>query len=88
MAENDRAWVGMQQSTVVTGMIPMTGSSQQAAWGFALIPAEDGRWLIQDADFLPTQGLIDRYLESSRKVEPQAKLIQPWYAVARQCVMA
>lgn len=75
-ADVAQAWLGTEQSVVVTNMIP-TRQGSQAAWGFALIATETDQWRIRDAAFLPDQNAIDGYLAAFRGVEPDAEAIDP-----------
>jgi hypothetical protein len=75
-ADIAQAWLGTENSAVITSMIP-TRQGSQATWGFALILTENGRWQIRDAAFLPDQGTIDGYLTAFRGIEPNAEAVKP-----------
>ncbi len=72
-----QAWLGTEQSAVITSFIPAREGSVTAAWAINLVAAEDGRWLVRLTDVMPTQQMIDAYLAAFHEVAPDAKAIVP-----------
>ncbi len=72
-----QAWLGTEQSAVITNCVPARQGSLTAAWAINLVAAEDGRWLVRLADIMPTQQMIDAYLAAFHEVAPDAKSIEP-----------
>jgi hypothetical protein len=72
-----QAWLGAEQSAVITDFIPTAQGSATAAWAFNLVAAEDGRWLVRLGDMLPNQQMMDDYLAAFHEVAPNAKSIEP-----------
>ncbi len=72
-----QAWLGTEQSAVITSFVPARQGSLTAAWAINLVAAEDGRWLVRLADVMPTQQMIDAYLAAFHEVAPDAKSLAP-----------
>ncbi len=72
-----QAWLGTEQSAVITDPIPNKQGSGSVAWAINLVPAQDGRWLVRLADWLANQEMLDGYLAAFREVAPDAKSIEP-----------
>jgi hypothetical protein len=72
-----QAWVGAEQSAVITSFIPAREGSVTAAWAINLVAAEDGRWLVRLIDVMPTQQMIDAYLAAFHEVASDAKALEP-----------
>jgi len=72
-----QAWLGTEQSAVVTNFVPAKQGPITVAWGFNLVAAEDGRWLVRLADVLSTQQMVTDYLAAFREVAPEAKSVEP-----------
>ena len=72
-----QAWLGTEQSAVITSFVPARQGSLAAAWAINLVATEDGRWLVRLTDVMPTQEMIDAYLAAFHEVAPDAKSIEP-----------
>jgi hypothetical protein len=72
-----QAWLGAEQSAVITNFVPAREGSLTAAWAINLVAAENGRWLVRLIDVMPTQQMIDAYLAAFHEVAPDAKSIEP-----------
>ncbi len=72
-----QAWLGTEQSAVITAPVPNKQSSGSVAWAINLVPAQDGRWLVRLADWIANQEMLDGYLAAFREVAPDAKSIEP-----------
>ena len=72
-----QAWLGAEQSAVITNFIPAREGSVTAAWAINLVATEDGRWLVRLTDIMPTQQRIEAYLAAFHEVAPDAKAIVP-----------
>jgi hypothetical protein len=72
-----QAWLGAEQSAVITNFVPARQGSLTAAWAINLVAAENGRWLVRLIDVMPTQQMIDAYLAAFHEVAPDAKSIEP-----------
>jgi len=72
-----QAWLGAEQSAVITNFVPARQGSATAAWAINLVAAEDGRWLVRLTDVMPTQQMIEGYLAAFHEVAPDAKAIVP-----------
>jgi hypothetical protein len=70
-----QAWLGVQQSAVITSFVPAKGSPVSAAWAINLIVTEDGRWLIRLVDMLSSTQMVENYVAALREVAPDAKSI-------------
>jgi len=72
-----QAWLGAEQSAVITNFIPARQGTATAAWAFNLVATEDGRWLVRLSDMLPNQQMVEDYLAAFHEVAPNAKSIEP-----------
>jgi hypothetical protein len=72
-----QAWLGAEQSAVITDFIPAGQGSATAAWGFNLVAAENGRWLVRLYDILVNQQMIEDYVAAFRAVASDAKSVIP-----------
>jgi hypothetical protein len=72
-----QAWLGAEQSAVITSFVPAREGSVSAAWAINLVATEDGRWLVRLTDVMPTQQMIEAYLSAFHEVAPDAKSIEP-----------
>ena len=72
-----QAWLGAEQAAVITDFIPAGHGTATAAWGFNLVAAPDGRWLIRLYDILVNEQMIEDYVAAFRAVIPDAKSIEP-----------
>ncbi|MCL5278664.1 MAG: hypothetical protein M1376_02000 [Planctomycetes bacterium] len=72
-----QAWLGTEQSAVITAPVPNKQGSGSVAWAINLVPAQDGRWLVRLADWLPNQAMLEGYLAAFHEVAPDAKSVEP-----------
>lgn len=72
-----QAWLGAEQSAVITAPVPNKQGSGSVAWAINLVPSQDGRWLVRLADWLANQAMLEGYLAAFREVAPDAKAIEP-----------
>ncbi len=72
-----QAWLGTEQSAVITAPVPNKQGSGSVAWAINLVAAQDGRWLVRLADWLANQEMLEGYLAAFHEVAPDAKAIEP-----------
>lgn len=72
-----QAWLGTEQSAVITTPVPNKQGSGSVTWAINLVAAEDGRWLVRLADWLANQEMLEGYLAAFHEVAPDAKSIEP-----------
>jgi hypothetical protein len=72
-----QAWLGAEQSAVITAPVPNKQGSGSVAWAINLVAAQDGRWLVRLADWLANQEMLEGYLAAFHEVAPEAKSIEP-----------
>jgi len=72
-----QAWLGTEQSAVITAPVPNKQGSASVTWAINLVACEDGRWLVRLADWLPNQEKLEGYLAAFHEVAPDAKSIEP-----------
>jgi len=72
-----QAWVGAEQSAVITNPVAAKQGSVALTWAFNLVAAEDGHWLVRLMDVLPRPQDVNDYLAAFREVAPDAKSIEP-----------
>ncbi len=72
-----QAWLGAEQSAVITAPIQNKQGSGSVTWAINLVPAQDGRWLVRLADWIANQEMLEGYLAAFREVAPDAKSIEP-----------
>ena len=71
-----QAWLGAEQSAVITNFIPARHGTATAAWAINLVATEDGRWLVRLNDILPTQQYVEDYLAAFHEVAPNAASLE------------
>ncbi len=72
-----QAWLGTEQSAVITAPVPNKQGSASVTWAINLVASQDGRWLVRLADWLPNQEMLEGYLAAFHEVAPGAKPIEP-----------
>jgi hypothetical protein len=72
-----QAWLGAEQSAVITAPVPNKQGSASVAWAINLVASEEGRWLVRLADWLPNEERLEGYLAAFHEVAPDAKSIEP-----------
>jgi len=72
-----QAWLGTEQSAVITAPVPNKQDSASVIWAINLVASQDGRWLVRLADWLPNQEMLAGYLAAFHEVAPDAKSIEP-----------
>jgi hypothetical protein len=72
-----QAWLGAEQSAIITAPVPNRQGSGSVTWAINLVAAEDGRWLVRLADWLANQEMLEGYLAAFHEVAPDAKSIEP-----------
>jgi hypothetical protein len=72
-----QAWLGAEQSAVITAPVPNKQGSASVTWAVNLVASQDSRWLVRLADWLPNQEMLEGYLAAFHEVAPDAKSIEP-----------
>jgi hypothetical protein len=72
-----QAWLGTEQSAVITNPVPIEQGSAAVTWAINLVASQDGRWLVRLTDPLSNQEMLEGYLAAFHEVAPGAKSIEP-----------